>query len=141
MKIAPDKIAHILTRLNDQIVDELTNSYKYQSIDDMSPPLAAVLCALEKGESPSMKELAKKIYRDPSTVTDIVEKLTIRGLVTKQRSSIDARMFSVKLTAEGMDTRAKVIRASRKLFVNLYEQTDYNERRELMNLLSKLLKQ
>ncbi|XDD49650.1 MarR family winged helix-turn-helix transcriptional regulator [Leptospira sp. WS92.C1] len=134
----PDRIAHIISGISDKIFLDLSLNYKKENVSMITPPQGAILCAMIPGKIFSMKELARKILRDPSTVTSIVVKLEKLEFIKRTKSSKDARMFEVTLTPHGTQIRSSVIRASRKMFVKIYRNTSYKERRTLMNILEKI---
>ncbi|TGK33378.1 MarR family transcriptional regulator [Leptospira gomenensis] len=134
----PDRIAHIISGISDKIFLDLTLNYKKTNAPMITPPLGAVLCALSPGKTFSMKELARKSLRDPSTVTPIVAKLEKLEFIKRIKSPKDNRMFEVTLTPQGKQVRSSVVRASRKMFSKIYRNTSQEERRLLMNLLEKI---
>ena len=77
-------VLHLLHRAG-QTADELF--YKEMDGSDLTPRQYAVLVVLAQHENASQ--------------TDIVKRLVDRGLLARRRSKLDARAYSVKLTAAG----------------------------------------
>jgi MarR family transcriptional regulator, organic hydroperoxide resistance regulator len=88
------------------------------------------------GEPCSQRELAQCLHFDASNVTDIVDRLEARGLVTRTIDPSDRRVRRLVLTAEGEAVR-------RKLFDRAVDEAPINsltpaEQRELRDLLGKI---
>ncbi|GBF38768.1 MarR family winged helix-turn-helix transcriptional regulator [Leptospira johnsonii] len=135
-----DRLLVLITVLRDQILDELKKDYSRFGMTHITPAMGAVLCAL-KGERPqSMKEIAKQILRDQSTITPLVQKLVDLDLAIQERSSQDARESLVRLTMSGKNARLKIIRAGRKMNARLYKGMSTIDRKHLISLLAQLKK-
>ncbi len=70
---------------------------------------AKLLWRLEVGDTPSLKELARRCGVDPSNLSGIVDQLTDRGLVLSRRAVHDKRVRVIRLTADGVRLRRKLI--------------------------------
>ncbi|TGJ98367.1 MarR family transcriptional regulator [Leptospira langatensis] len=135
-----DRLLVLITVLRDQILDELKKDYSRFGLTNITPAMGAVLCALKSERPQSMKEIAKQILRDQSSVTPLVQKLVDLDLVIQERSSLDARESQVRLTAIGKNTRLKIIRAGRKMNARLYRGMSTGDRKSLISLLAQLKK-
>jgi DNA-binding MarR family transcriptional regulator len=60
-----------------------------------------VLAAIDGMERPSQTALCDVSGIDRSTLADIVRRLEMRGLVHRERTKADARMYAVSVTADG----------------------------------------
>ncbi|MFF3228879.1 MarR family winged helix-turn-helix transcriptional regulator [Nocardia suismassiliense] len=79
---------------------------------DLTEPLANLLWLLDPdAEQPSMKDLAGRLFCDPSTITFIIDKLQKRGLVERRPGNHDRRVKVVALTDVGVEQRRKLIEA------------------------------
>ncbi|TGL63511.1 MarR family winged helix-turn-helix transcriptional regulator [Leptospira sarikeiensis] len=135
-----DRLLVLITGLRDQILDEIKKDYIRFGLTDITPAMGAVLCALKGDRPQSMKEIAKKIFRDQSSITPLVQKLVDLDLAVQERSSIDARESQVRLTTSGKNTRLKAIRAGRKMNARLYKGMSASDRKHLISLLAQLKK-
>lgn len=135
-----DRLLVLITVLRDQILDEVKKDYLRFGLTKVTPAMGAVLCALKNDRPQSMKEIAKKIFRDQSSVTPLVQKLVDLNLVIQERSSLDARESQVRLTTPGKNTRLKIIRAGRKMNARLYRGMSAVDRKHLISLLAQLNK-
>ena len=95
-------IARIQRHGNRFIESEL----RKRDIRDIAPSHGDILFQLYQHDSLTMQALSKKIDRDKSTVTVLVDKLVKRGYVEKSRDSHDARVFRLILTDQGRNLRA-----------------------------------
>jgi DNA-binding MarR family transcriptional regulator len=68
-----------------------------------------VLAAIDGLERPSQTTLCETSGIDRSTLADIVRRLEMRGLIHRERTKADARMYAVSVTDEG---RALLMRAA-----------------------------
>ncbi|TGM34001.1 MarR family transcriptional regulator [Leptospira biflexa] len=138
MSIHPEKIIHLLSGISDRIFIHLTSSYKKEGYEDITPPQGAVLCVLRNKTRETMTSISKQIYRDRSTVTQIVKKLEINGYVERDKNINDSRISEIFLTEKGKIARVAIIRSSRKMFSRIYKNTTFEERRFLISLLEKI---
>ncbi|OYW56434.1 MAG: hypothetical protein B7Y80_06730 [Hyphomicrobium sp. 32-62-53] len=68
-----------------------------------------VLAAIDGLQKPSQTALCETSGIDRSTLADIVRRLEMRGLIHRERTKSDARMYAVSVTDEG---RALMMRAA-----------------------------
>jgi len=94
---------HLLHRAG-QCADELFAENMGKS--DLTPRQFAVLKAVALANDPSQTMLVEMTGIDRSTLADIVARLVSRGLLQRRRTRLDARMYAVKLTDQGMEAIA-----------------------------------
>jgi DNA-binding MarR family transcriptional regulator len=70
---------------------------------------AKVMWRLETGDTPSLKELAKRCGVDPSNLAGVVDQLAKRDLVASRPAVHDKRVRVVRLTADGVRLRRRLI--------------------------------
>ena len=79
----------------------------------------AVLAAAATGDGLTQSSLVKMTGIDRSTLADMVSRMTDKSLLSRQRSTTDARANTVALTAEGQAVlealRPKVMQADRRI--------------------------
>lgn len=76
----------------------------FQSIGELgglTPRQYAVLLAVSHNEGLSQTDLVEATGVDRSTLADIVRRMLSKGLLQRQRTKEDARVYSVKLTEKG----------------------------------------
>ena len=70
---------------------------------------AKLIWRLEAGDTPSLKEAARRCGVDPSNLSGIVDQLTERGLMTSRPAPHDKRVRVVRLTGEGVRMRKRLL--------------------------------
>jgi DNA-binding MarR family transcriptional regulator len=70
---------------------------------------AKLLWRLEVGDTPSLKELARRCGVDPSNLAGIVDQLTERKLVLSRPATHDKRVRVIRLTADGVRLRRRLV--------------------------------
>ena len=70
---------------------------------------AKLLWRLEVGDTPSLKELARRCGVDPSNLAGVVDQLTERGLVFSRPAAHDRRVRVIRLTADGVRLRRRLV--------------------------------
>ncbi|PJZ83059.1 MarR family winged helix-turn-helix transcriptional regulator [Leptospira harrisiae] len=138
MSAQPEKIMHLLSGISDRIFVNLTSSYKKEGYTDITPSQGAVLCALHNKVPQTMTSISQQVYRDPSTVTQIVKKLEVNGYLERRKNINDSRKTEIILTEKGKIARLAIVRSSRKMFTKIYKYTSFEERRLLISLLEKV---
>ncbi len=73
---------------------------------DLTLPQAMLLRSLD--EPMLMREVAGRLHCDASNVTGIVDRLELRGLVTRRGRPGDRRVKELALTASGAEMRRRV---------------------------------
>lgn len=64
-----------------------------------------------------VSELARQMYLHPATVVGILDRLEVKGLVTRTRSKEDRRAVEINLTALGMEIVAKAPEVAQMMLV------------------------
>lgn len=90
-------ISKIKEKVNRFILAEMAE----QGIQDLATSHGDIIYALYNNHRMTMAEIAKKIGKDKSTVTALVDKLVLTGYVVKERDATDSRVVHVALTAKG----------------------------------------
>ena len=70
---------------------------------------AKLLWRLDVGDTPSLKELARRCGVDPSNLGDVVDQLTERRLVLSRPAAHDKRVRVIRLTADGVRLRRRLV--------------------------------
>jgi MarR family transcriptional regulator, organic hydroperoxide resistance regulator len=70
---------------------------------------AKLIWRLEAGDTPSLKEAARRCGVDPSNLSSVVDQLIARGLMTSRAAQHDKRVRIVRLTGEGVRTRKRLV--------------------------------
>ena len=70
---------------------------------------AKLIWRLEAGDTPSLKEAARRCGVDPSNLSSVVDQLIERGLMTSRPAQHDRRVRIVRLTGEGVRMRKRLL--------------------------------
>ena len=87
-----------------------------------------------------MKEIAKKIGKDKSTVTALVNKLISLGYIKKDKCDVDKRVTYISLTDKAIDIKDKFDFISSQVKETAYKDFTDEEKAEFLRLLKKLSK-
>jgi DNA-binding MarR family transcriptional regulator len=70
---------------------------------------AKLIWRLKAGDTPSLKEAARRCGVDPSNLSGVVDQLTERGLVTSRPAVHDKRVRVIRLTGDGVRLRRRLV--------------------------------
>src|SRR5437588_10381427 len=99
----------IMRRLMDLFARTLDHQGTFLETLGLTYTQAKLLWRLEPGDTPSLKELARKCGVDPSNLSNIVDQLTERGLVISRPAAHDKRVRVIRLTADGVRLRRRLV--------------------------------
>lgn len=131
-------IAAIISETRAGINRYLLQELKRLGIEGLAPSHGAILYHLFNNDQVTMKDLAKAVRRDKSTVTALVGKLVANGYVEKMSSAQDQRTVCVRLSAQGEALQPVFEEVSRNLIGRIWRGVDEAEQRELVRLLRKI---
>jgi DNA-binding MarR family transcriptional regulator len=97
-----------------------------------------IFYALFKNPKLTMADISKKISKDKSTVTALVDKLVRLGYVRKERDREDTRVVYVALTEKGSDLQPIFESISQEMIDSFYLNISENEKEELLRILKKI---
>jgi DNA-binding MarR family transcriptional regulator len=103
---------------------------------DVSVAQVRALYALR--EPLSMRELAERLYLDPSNLTALVDRLEDLGLVERQADAGDRRIKRLVITPKGVQLSEQIIDA---VFAEgtVFDKLDADEQRQLLDLLGRIV--
>jgi DNA-binding MarR family transcriptional regulator len=87
-----------------------------------------------------MKEITLLIGKDKSTVTALVNKLSKRGYVQKEKGLEDKRVTCVNVTEKGEEIKHKFSEISSEVYNVAYKDFTEEEKETLLRLLKKMNK-
>lgn len=105
---------------------------------EMTPTLFGTLVLIEANPGRRQSELAQAIQLDRSTVVTIIDTLSKRGLVDRQRAKDDRRSNALFLTEKGAtlltELKQLVVEHEQRLVANL----DAGEQAQLTSILARI---
>ncbi|PGT77939.1 MarR family winged helix-turn-helix transcriptional regulator [Bacillus sp. AFS040349] len=93
-----------------------------------------VMLVLWEHKKVTMSELGRYLYLDNGTLTPLIKRLIIAGLVQKKRSSEDERVVHITLTEDGLTLREKAYEIPNSIMPLLTKDPSIKDKIE--NLLS-----
>lgn len=103
------KINRVLQQIKARHADALAEH-------DVTPRQVYVLMAIADAKgAPSQTDLVEVTGVDRSTVSDILRRLSRKGLIKRERSKEDARAYKLKLTPDGQQKLKAAARAMTKV--------------------------
>lgn len=84
------------------------------------------------------KELGEKILKTSGNITLVIDNLEKRGLVIRERDSVDRRRFTIRLTPEGSELINKIFPEHSRTACTVFSVLTLDEQKQLGNLLKKL---
>lgn len=132
-------IVYFISRTKSNMIKFIENNLKENNLNDLIPTHGNILTALyESNKKLTMKEIAKKIGKDKSTVTSLVNKLINLGYLKKEQSTVDRRVTYISLTEKARDIEGKFNFISSQVKETAYKDFTDEEKEEFLRLLRKL---
>ena len=111
--------------LSEEILITLRQIYRAMSIYSKSlekhygltSPQLLILHELFQSDQIAIGEIAKKISLSQATVTDIIGRLEVKGLVTRTKNNFDRRQVLIKYTSSGKNIIDKKLSLLQKDFL------------------------
>ena len=103
--VIEDRTIYYIARISDKAARLLTRELRERGHQGLAPSHGDIMVALFKHRRLSMKELARIIDRDKSTVTGLVDKLVRLGYLEKSGRPVgSAGAGSYRFTGKGAET-------------------------------------
>ena len=96
-----DRLEQVLTSLRRVIRATDLHSRRLAKTSGLTAPQILLLQAIRKLEDSTSGRLATEVNLSQATVTNILDRLEKRGLVIRERSTVDKRKVHVRLTEHG----------------------------------------
>lgn len=132
-------IIYFISRTKANMIKFIENKLKENDLTDLIPTHGNILTALyESDKKLTMKEISKKIGKDKSTVTSLVNKLIDLGYVKKEKCTKDKRVTYISLTQKARNIEDKFNFISSQVKETAYKNFTKEEKEEFLRLLRKL---
>ena len=92
-------VSRLITRRYRPLLEEM----------DLTYPQYLVLLALWEADGVPVQVLSDTLFLNTNTLTPLLKRLELRGLVTRRRESADERVVTVRLTEGGRDLKARAL--------------------------------
>ncbi len=104
----------------------------------LTSPQLLILHELLQFDQIAIGEIARKISLSQATVTDIIDRLVIKGLVTRTKNNLDRRQVLIKITSNGKNIINKRPSLLQKDFLAKFNQLQKWEQHLLLSSVEKL---
>jgi DNA-binding MarR family transcriptional regulator len=131
-------IISLVSRIRDKAGRLIIHELHARNLSGLAPSHGDILMLLFQSETVSMREIAKRIGRDKSTVTALVKKLIDFGYVEKEQDLNDSRVTLVKLTKSGKALRKDFDEISETLLQRVYKGFTEKEREVMVHGLERI---
>lgn len=116
--------SRLITKLYTPLLQEL----------DITYPQYLVLLVLWREDAQSVSQISDKLFLETNTITPLLKRMELKGLVKRERSATDERKVNIVLTQSGIDLREKaecipneIVRQSNNSSVTLEEVMQLKE--------------
>lgn len=127
-------ISKIREKVNRFIVSEMAKN----GMDGIGTSHGDIIYALLNAPRLTMADISKRINKDKSTVTALVDKLVRLGFVTKERDIEDTRVVYVALTHKGSELEPVFESISKEMLGVFYLNISEKEKEDLLTVLKKI---
>src|ERR1035437_2784558 len=83
---------------------------------EITYPQYLVLMVLWETDNISVNDISQRLILNTNTVTPLLKRMEVQGIITRNRSAKDERKVMVKLTEKGLLMRVKAAGIPEKLF-------------------------
>lgn len=117
---------------------EITNQYRpLLERLDISYPQYLVLIVLWENDQQTVSGIGDKLLLDTGTLTPLLKRMEVKGLITRTRSKTDERVVVITLTTKGKNLKKKAITVPEGLLSNMHISLE--ELNQLRNITNKIL--
>ncbi|MDA3733039.1 MarR family transcriptional regulator [Niameybacter massiliensis] len=122
-----DNTLRLISQVRHAIQRYITEALVREGVEGIVPSHGDIMVHLFQHETQTMKELAKKINKDPSTVTTLVKKLIAMGYVERVADIQDKRANPIRLTEKGKALKPIFNHITESVFRQLYQDITEEE--------------
>ena len=126
--------SRLITRAYQPLLDKLNLTY----------PQYLVMMVLWENDQVSVNSITEKLILNTNTVTPLLKRMEVQGLITRRRSETDERSIVVGLTGKGLKLREQAsevpMQLARKLDVGELSIDEIIDLRDKLNRLIEAIK-
>lgn len=131
---APALISHVRHLIQRYLSREL----KAVGCDQISPSHGGILLELFTAQPMTMSTMARRINRDPSTVTTLINKLRKFGYVQLVQHPTDQRAKVIQLTDRGLELKQNFFEISERLNMQLFQDVEEEDAQVFIRVLDQI---
>lgn len=129
----PRKVSNLQTSIKNYISNAL-----HQNQFNITLEMYLVLRCLWEVDGRNQQEIANILYRDKASLTNLIDNLEKRNLVSSVQNEVDRRSKNIFLTKEGQQMKQKVMPIIQNLLDIIEESTTPEELQLTLRVLDKL---
>jgi DNA-binding MarR family transcriptional regulator len=133
-----DRLIYLISMTQQKLWTYLKAAIKSKGIR-VTPAQAGILFLLTREDGQSMTGLSKALSADNSTITGLVDRLEKMGLVRRDASPADRRMFRIYITPQGVEESRKAKAVIKKVNEEMKSGFSQQEIDVFKKILSTLL--
>ncbi|RTL56868.1 MAG: MarR family transcriptional regulator [Rhodocyclaceae bacterium] len=126
---------HLIRRVHQIAV---AHFYRLTGATGLTPVQYACITAIKRFPGVDQKSLAKIIAFDTATISGVVDRLAVKGLVTRSEDLKDRRLRRLNLTPEGVGLLKKISQGVEESQEALVVPLTPTERKQFLALLKKI---
>lgn len=132
-------IVYFISRTKQKMIQFIEQKLEENGIDNLITSHGNILTALyESNGKLTMSQIAKKIGKDKSTVTPLIDKLSKIGYIKKVKNENDRRITYIILTDKGKELESKFNAITSQVYETAYKNFTQEEKEIFLSLLKKL---
>ncbi|MDQ7097121.1 MarR family transcriptional regulator [Desulfosporosinus sp. PR] len=133
--ILEESTGFIINRTHQKLSNYLTRKFKPY---DITPEQWEILNRLWQNDGISQKEISEITLKDQTTLTRILDKLEHKGLIKRQVSPSDRRVFLIFLTDKGRDLEDILVSIAYEVSGEVLQGLSQEEIKQLKALLNRI---
>ncbi len=114
------------------------HSKQLNKTSGLTAPQLLILQEIGAEDGITASKVANNINLSPATVTNILDRLESRNLITRERSQQDKRRVSLHLLEEGHKVLAKAPKPLQEHFINQFSELDAWEQSLLLSSMQRI---
>jgi DNA-binding MarR family transcriptional regulator len=129
-------VGFLLTKARNVMTAEMEVALKHL---DITSPQMGILVAMHRGLAATPFELSKMLHVDTGLMTRVLDKLEMKGLLERSRSSDDRRVVNLRLTKKGEEVAREIPTIAPEVMNERLKKFSKTEFDELTRLLNKFI--
>jgi len=131
-------VASLISKIREKVNRFIVTEMAKRGLDGIGSSHGDIIYALFNAPRLTMAEISKRIRKDKSTVTALVDKLVRLGFVTKERDVGDTRVIHVALTSKGSELEPVFESISQDMLSVFYRDVTDQEKEDVLRILKKI---
>ena len=122
--------SRLITRMYQPLLDKL----------DITYPQYLILLVLWEQDNCTIKEIGKRLLLETNTLTPLLKRMELKGIILRKRSKADERKVYITLTEYGASLKNDAICIPEELYNGVSKDIDVGKIMQLKDQLQELIK-